>query len=122
MWPITEQIEDAKIAWIACGHLKSNAISIVSDASLIGGGMGQVDRVSAARLAIQRAGERLQHGPAVAGSDAFFPFPDGPELLINAGVTCIVQPGGSVRDQETIDLCEQRNVTLLHTKERRFRH
>ena len=85
--------------------------------------MGQVDRVSASRLAIQRAGESLKNATfAVAGSDAFFPFPDGPELLINAGITCIVQPGGSVRDQETIDLCNARNVTLLHTGMRRFRH
>jgi phosphoribosylaminoimidazolecarboxamide formyltransferase/IMP cyclohydrolase len=85
--------------------------------------MGQVDRVSAARLAIQRAGEALDKANnPVAGSDAFFPFPDGPELLINAGVTCIVQPGGSVRDQDTIDLCNAKNVTLIHTGTRRFRH
>jgi phosphoribosylaminoimidazolecarboxamide formyltransferase/IMP cyclohydrolase len=85
--------------------------------------MGQVDRVSAARLAIQRAGESLQNTTtAVAGSDAFFPFSDGPALLIDAGITCIVQPGGSVRDQETIDLCNDKNITLLHTNERRFRH
>lgn len=85
--------------------------------------MGQVDRVSAAKLAIQRAGNALQEAPApVAGSDAFFPFADAPALLIEAGITCIVQPGGSVRDQETIDLCSKQNVTLLHTGERRFRH
>jgi phosphoribosylaminoimidazolecarboxamide formyltransferase / IMP cyclohydrolase len=121
--PTTSQFEDARLAWITCAHLKSNAISIVDNAALIGGGMGQVDRVSAARLAIQRAGDALNIASApVAGSDAFFPFPDGPELLINAGVTCIVQPGGSVRDQDTIDLCNTKNVTLLHTGTRRFRH
>lgn len=121
--PSEEQERDAIIAWISCGHLKSNSISIVDTNALIGGGMGQVDRVSAARLAISRAGEQLQHAQSpVAGSDAFFPFPDGPELLINAGIRCIVQPGGSRRDQETIDLCNARGVTLLHTGTRCFRH
>lgn len=121
--PSESQLNDAVIAWIGCSHLKSNSISIVDQGALIGGGMGQVDRVSAAKLAIQRAGNALQEAPApVAGSDAFFPFADAPALLIEAGITCIVQPGGSVRDQETIDLCSKQNVTLLHTGERRFRH
>jgi phosphoribosylaminoimidazolecarboxamide formyltransferase/IMP cyclohydrolase len=116
-------MDDAAIAWITCAHLKSNSISIVSDGSLIGGGMGQVDRVSAANLAILRAGETLASAVnPVAGSDAFFPFPDGPQLLIEAGIKCIVQPGGSVRDQETIDVCNNADVTLLHTGERCFRH
>lgn len=121
--PTSQQTRDATIAWISCSHLKSNSISIVDNSALIGGGMGQVDRVSAARLAIQRAGDALTNAhSAVAGSDAFFPFPDGPELLIHAGVKCIVQPGGSVRDQETIDLCNSENITLLHTGSRCFRH
>jgi phosphoribosylaminoimidazolecarboxamide formyltransferase/IMP cyclohydrolase len=121
--PSTTQLQDATLAWIACGHLKSNSISIVDQCSLIGGGMGQVDRVSAAKVAIERAGELLTTATSpVAGSDAFFPFSDGPELLIDAGVTCIVQPGGSVRDQETIELCNSRDVSLLHTGTRRFRH
>ncbi|MBC8200738.1 MAG: bifunctional phosphoribosylaminoimidazolecarboxamide formyltransferase/IMP cyclohydrolase [Planctomycetes bacterium] len=121
--PSLAQLRDATIAWIACGHLTSNAISIVENGVLIGGGMGQVDRVSAARLAIQRAGVALEKATApVAGSDAFFPFADGPELLIDSGITCLVQPGGSVRDQDTIDLCNAKNVTLLHTGKRLFRH
>ncbi|HBO56991.1 MAG TPA: bifunctional phosphoribosylaminoimidazolecarboxamide formyltransferase/inosine monophosphate cyclohydrolase [Opitutae bacterium] len=121
--PTCTQIEDAKLAWITCAHLKSNSISLVSDGALIGGGMGQVDRVSAAKLAIQRAGDRLCNADnVVAGSDAFFPFPDAPKILIDAGINCIVQPGGSVRDHETIDLCDKQNITLLHTGERRFRH
>jgi phosphoribosylaminoimidazolecarboxamide formyltransferase/IMP cyclohydrolase len=120
---VADNTNDALLAWITCSHLKSNAISIVCDGSLIGGGMGQVDRVSAARLAIQRAGKTLQEvNCPIAGSDAFFPFPDGPELLINSGIKCIVQPGGSVRDQETIDLCNEREITLLHTGNRCFRH
>ncbi len=121
--PTETQLQNAALAWITCGHLKSNSISIVDKQCLIGGGMGQVDRVSAAKLAIQRAGNRLTSASSpVAGSDAFFPFPDGPKLLIEAGITCIVQPGGSVRDQETIDLCESNNITLLHTGSRCFRH
>jgi phosphoribosylaminoimidazolecarboxamide formyltransferase/IMP cyclohydrolase len=117
------QLSDAVIAWITCAHLKSNAISIVDSGALIGGGMGQVDRVSAARLAVQRAGGALEKSQSpVAGSDAFFPFSDGPEILIDAGIRCIVQPGGSKRDLETIEVCESRNVTLLHTGMRRFKH
>ncbi len=121
--PSEEMRNDAAIAWITCAHLKSNSISIVSNGSLIGSGMGQVDRVSAANLAIQRAQISLSKANnPVAGSDAFFPFPDGPQLLIDAGIKCIVQPGGSVRDQETIDVCEHAGVALLHTGERCFRH
>ena len=122
--PATDtQANDALIAWVGCSHLKSNSISIVDNGALIGGGMGQVDRVSAAKLAIARAGEALSDASSpVAGSDAFFPFSDAPALLIDAGVKCIVQPGGSLRDQETIDLCNKKNITLLHTGNRRFRH
>jgi phosphoribosylaminoimidazolecarboxamide formyltransferase/IMP cyclohydrolase len=121
--PTEHQQSDAVIAWITAAHLKSNAISIVDQGLLIGGGMGQVDRVSAARLAIQRAGDSLAEAQSpVAGSDAFFPFSDGPELLIDAGIRCIIQPGGSKKDSDTIELCESRGVALLHTGTRRFRH
>ncbi len=121
--PSRQQLFDAKVAWICVAHLKSNAISIASDGALIGGGMGQVDRVSAARLAVQRASDALSTArKPVAASDAFFPFADGPEILINEGISCIVQPGGSVRDKDTIQLCKERNVTLLLTGERCFRH
>jgi phosphoribosylaminoimidazolecarboxamide formyltransferase / IMP cyclohydrolase len=104
--------------------MKSNAVTLGANGQLLGGGMGQVDRVTACRLAIERAGERIRSSsiPVVAASDAFFPFPDGPELLINAGVKCIVHPGGSKRDQETIDLCEKHGVTCLITGVRHFRH
>ena len=121
--PTEQQQSDAVIAWITAAHLKSNAISIVDNGVLIGGGMGQVDRVSAARLAVQRAADSLPTAQSpVAGSDAFFPFADGPELLIEAGIRCIVQPGGSKRDSDIIELCDLREVTLLHTGTRRFRH
>ena len=88
--------------------------------SLFGAGAGQMDRVTACRLAIEKA-SGLARG-AIAASDAFFPFPDGPELLIRAGVTTIVHPGGSKRDQETFDLCQKSGVTCLVTGIRHFRH
>jgi len=124
--PDSGLLKDAAFVWTIAKHLKSNAIAIGRDSLLIGGGMGQVDRVTACKLAISRAGDRLKDAssgsPAIAASDAFFPFSDGPELLIDAGVGCIVHPGGSIRDQETIDLCEKRGVTLMLTGVRHFRH
>jgi len=140
-------------------HLKSNAVAIGADGRLLGAGAGQMDRVTAARLAVEKMNAHLRGGEAaeppsppgrgaggegaglpsppgrgaggegqatsgglVAASDGFFPFPDGPELLIDAGVTLIIQPGGSKRDDETINLCEERGVTLLLTGVRHFRH
>lgn len=122
--PPSAMLRDGAFAWMIAKHLRSNAIAIGRDGQLLGGGMGQVDRVAACRLAVERAGDRLSSGtgPAVAASDAFFPFPDGPQTLIDAGVRCIVQPGGSKRDQETIDLCAERDVTLMFTGVRHFRH
>jgi phosphoribosylaminoimidazolecarboxamide formyltransferase / IMP cyclohydrolase len=123
--PSSMTLNDAAFAWTVAKHLKSNAVAIARGGQLLGGGMGQVDRVAACRLAIERAGATLSDkaaGAAVAASDAFFPFPDGPELLIKAGIGCIVHPGGSKRDQETIDLCERKDVTLLVTGTRHFRH
>ena len=104
--------------------LTSNAVCLGGEdgaaVRLFGAGAGQMDRVASCRLAIEKAGERA-HG-AVALSDAFFPFPDGPELLIDAGVRAIVHPGGSKRDGETFELCDRRGVTCLTTAVRRFRH
>jgi phosphoribosylaminoimidazolecarboxamide formyltransferase/IMP cyclohydrolase len=79
-----------------------------------------VDRVNAARIAIQKAGDRAKG--AVAASDAFFPFPDGPELLLNAGVAAIIHPGGSVNDKLTLELTDQRGAALVLTGQRHFRH
>ena len=111
--------------WLMCKHLTSNAVALGGSADggsvmLFGAGAGQMDRVSACRHAIDKAGERARG--AIAASDAFFPFPDGPELLIDAGVSMIVHPGGSKRDEETFRLCEQRGVTCLTTGTRHFRH
>ncbi|MCK4873370.1 MAG: bifunctional phosphoribosylaminoimidazolecarboxamide formyltransferase/IMP cyclohydrolase [Phycisphaerales bacterium] len=121
--PSEDQLADAMTIWTICKHLKSNAIAIGCDHQLWGAGAGQMDRVTAARLAVEKAANRLgQGGGAIAASDAFFPFKDGPQALIEAGVTLLVQPGGSKRDQETLDLCEQRGVTCMLTGTRHFKH
>jgi phosphoribosylaminoimidazolecarboxamide formyltransferase/IMP cyclohydrolase len=122
--PDENTTRDAAFAWTIAKHLKSNAIAIAVEGQLIGAGMGQVDRVSACRLAIERAEKNgvRNRFPPVAASDAFFPFPDGPRLLIDAGVRCIVHPGGSKRDGETLDLCDQHGVTCLITGVRHFKH
>ncbi|MHC4100182.1 MAG: bifunctional phosphoribosylaminoimidazolecarboxamide formyltransferase/IMP cyclohydrolase [Planctomycetota bacterium] len=121
--PDDAMLADAAFAWTVVKHLKSNAVVLTTNGHLLGGGCDQVDRVSACRLAIEKAKGHLHSGgPIVAASDAFFPFPDGPELLIDAGAKCIVHPGGSKRDQETLDLCNQFRVTCLLTGVRHFRH
>ena len=90
-------LADLASAWRACRAVKSNAILLASDGASVGVGMGQVNRVDSCRLAVERAGERARG--AVAASDAFFPFSDGPQILIDGGVTAIVEPGGSPRSR-----------------------
>ena len=113
--------------WTVCKHLTSNAVAIggaeVSRprfARLFGAGAGQMDRMTSCRIAVEKAGDLAQG--AIACSDAFFPFKDGPEILINAGVTMLVHPGGSKRDEETFALCAERGVTCMLTGVRHFRH
>ncbi|BDU08580.1 bifunctional phosphoribosylaminoimidazolecarboxamide formyltransferase/IMP cyclohydrolase [Nocardia cyriacigeorgica] len=119
--PADEQtLADLAFAWRACRAVKSNAILLAHDGASVGVGMGQVNRVDAVGLAVQRAGDRVKG--SVAASDAFFPFPDGPEALIQAGVRAIVHPGGSVRDQETIDVARAAGVTVYLTGSRHFAH
>ena len=113
-------LADLAFAWRACRAVKSNAILLASDGASVGVGMGQVNRVDSCRLAVERAGERARG--AVAASDAFFPFSDGPQILIDGGVTAIVEPGGSIRDADTIELCRQRGVALYFTGTRHFFH
>ena len=121
--PDEAMLDDARLLWITCKHLSSNAIAVGGGGALRGAGTGQVDRVGACRLAIERAGDALESLPRiVAASDAFFPFDDGPAILADAGINCIVQPGGSRRDDDTIKLCEERGITLLFTGTRHFRH
>jgi len=118
--PSAAELTDLQFAWLACKHVKSNAIVICRDQMLLGAGAGQMDRPSAARLAIEKSGPRALG--AVAASDAFFPFPDAPRLLLDAGVTAIVHPGGSVKDQETIQLIDERGATMVVTGQRHFKH
>ena len=113
-------LADLVFAWRTCRAVKSNAIVIAADGATIGVGMGQVNRVDAARLAVERGGDRVSG--AVAASDAFFPFPDGLETLTAAGVKAIVHPGGSVRDDEVTAAAAKAGVTLYLTGARHFAH
>ena len=112
---------DLVFAWRAVRSAKSNAILLAADGAAVGIGMGQVNRVDAARLAVARAGEERVRG-AVAASDAFFPFPDGLEVLTEAGVRAVVQPGGSVRDEEVIAAARAAGATMYLTGTRHFYH
>jgi phosphoribosylaminoimidazolecarboxamide formyltransferase/IMP cyclohydrolase len=113
-------LADLEFAWRTCRAVKSNAIVIAADGATVGVGMGQVNRVDAARLAVERGGARVSG--ALAASDAFFPFPDGLQTLAAAGVTAIVHPGGSVRDDEVSAAAAEAGVTLYLTGARHFAH
>ncbi|MEU5787826.1 bifunctional phosphoribosylaminoimidazolecarboxamide formyltransferase/IMP cyclohydrolase [Micromonospora purpureochromogenes] len=114
-------LRDLAFAWRAVRAVKSNAILLAKDGATVGVGMGQVNRVDSARLAVDRAGAE-RAGGAVCASDAFFPFADGPKILIEAGVRAIVQPGGSIRDEEVIAACKEAGVTMYLTGTRHFFH
>ncbi|KAA9148688.1 bifunctional phosphoribosylaminoimidazolecarboxamide formyltransferase/IMP cyclohydrolase [Amycolatopsis acidicola] len=115
-----ETLADLAFAWRSLRAVKSNAILLANDRATVGVGMGQVNRVDSSRLAVRRAGERAKG--SVAASDAFFPFPDGLEVLLEAGVRAVVQPGGSIRDPEVIEAAEKAGVTLYLTGTRHFTH
>lgn len=115
-----ETRSDLEFAWKACRSVKSNAILLAKDGASVGIGMGQVNRVDSCELAVSRAGARVRG--TVAASDAFFPFPDGLEILIRAGVKAVVQPGGSVRDEEVIEKAKDSGITMYFTGERHFFH
>lgn len=118
--PSEAELSDLLFAWKAVKSVKSNAIVIAKDNTLLGMGAGQPSRVVAVELALKRAGAKAKG--SVLASDAFFPFPDGPELAIKHGVTAIIQPGGSVRDKEVIELADKYNVAMVFTDVRHFRH
>ena len=101
-------------------NIKSNAIVLAKDKTLLGMGAGQPNRVVSVQLALKRAGDRSKG--SVLGSDAFFPFPDGVELAAKGGVTAMIQPGGSVRDQEVIKAANEHNIAMVFTGIRHFRH
>jgi phosphoribosylaminoimidazolecarboxamide formyltransferase/IMP cyclohydrolase len=115
-----ELLNDLQFAWRAVRAVKSNAILLASNGASVGVGMGQVNRVDSARLAVTRAGERSQG--SVAASDAFFPFADGLQILIDAGVVAVVQPGGSVRDEEVIATAKAAGIAMFFTGVRHFSH
>jgi phosphoribosylaminoimidazolecarboxamide formyltransferase/IMP cyclohydrolase len=114
-------LADLAFAWTACRSVKSNAILLAKDGGAVGVGMGQVNRVDSCRLAVERAGADRARG-SVGASDAFFPFADGLQVLIDAGVRAVVQPGGSVRDEEVVAAAEAAGITLYFTGSRHFFH
>ena len=121
-----QTLADLEFAWRAVRCVKSNAILIAADGASVGIGMGQVNRVDSAKLAVDRAntldeGHNRTNG-AVAASDAFFPFADGFQLLADSGVKAVVQPGGSIRDEEVIAAAEEAGVTMYFTGTRHFAH
>ncbi|TET18461.1 MAG: bifunctional phosphoribosylaminoimidazolecarboxamide formyltransferase/IMP cyclohydrolase [Dehalococcoidia bacterium] len=118
--PTEEELKDLLFAWKAVKHVKSNAIVLVKDSMILGMGAGQPNRVTSVRIALEKAGERSQG--SVVGSDAFFPFPDGVELAAKGGATAIIQPGGSVRDEEVIATANKYKVAMVFTGVRHFRH
>ncbi|MFJ5996673.1 bifunctional phosphoribosylaminoimidazolecarboxamide formyltransferase/IMP cyclohydrolase [Streptomyces sp. NPDC092370] len=115
------ELAELAFAWKACRAVKSNAILLAKDGASVGVGMGQVNRVDSAKLAVERAGAERAAG-AYAASDAFFPFPDGLEILTEAGVKAVVQPGGSVRDELVVEAAKKAGVTMYFTGTRHFFH
>jgi phosphoribosylaminoimidazolecarboxamide formyltransferase/IMP cyclohydrolase len=110
-------------SWKVCKHVRSNAIVLSRDLATVGIGAGQMSRVDSVRLAIEKAGDTAAglHGAALA-SDAFFPFPDGPQLAIDAGVTSIIQPGGSKRDLEVVEAADAAGISMVFSHRRHFKH
>ena len=118
--PTAEEIEDLLFSWKAVKHVKSNAIVVAKNKQTIGIGAGQMNRIGAAKIAIEQAGEKAKN--AVLASDAFFPMPDTVEAAAKAGITAIIQPGGSKRDQDSIDVCNANGIVMVCTKMRHFKH
>ncbi|MGW0555094.1 bifunctional phosphoribosylaminoimidazolecarboxamide formyltransferase/IMP cyclohydrolase [Streptomyces sp. NPDC002926] len=116
-----DELAELSFAWRACRAVKSNAILLAKDRASVGVGMGQVNRVDSAKLAVERAGAERAEG-SYAASDAFFPFPDGLEILTAAGIKAVVQPGGSVRDEQVVEAAKKAGVTMYFTGTRHFFH
>ena len=118
-----EEKEDLIFSNIVCKHLKSNAIALVKNRQLIGKGCGQTSRIDALRHAVEKAKQfNFNLNGAVMASDAFFPFNDCVQLGFEAGITAFIQPGGSIRDKDSIEYCKQNNLAMVMTGERHFRH
>ncbi|MCO7124566.1 bifunctional phosphoribosylaminoimidazolecarboxamide formyltransferase/IMP cyclohydrolase [Sporolactobacillus shoreicorticis] len=118
--PTEAEMESLKFAWTIVKHVKSNAIALVNDGLMVGMGGGQTNRVGAAKIALEEAGEKTKG--AVLSSDAYFPMSDTVEEAAKAGITAIIQPGGSIRDQESIDMANKYNIAMVFTGMRHFKH
>ncbi|MCL1632706.1 bifunctional phosphoribosylaminoimidazolecarboxamide formyltransferase/IMP cyclohydrolase [Sporolactobacillus sp. CPB3-1] len=118
--PTEAEMESLKFAWTIVKHVKSNAIALVNDGLMVGMGGGQTNRVGAAKIALEEAGEKTKG--AVLSSDAYFPMGDTVEAAAKAGITAIIQPGGSIRDQESIDMANKYNIAMVFTGMRHFKH
>ena len=121
-----EKLAELEFAWRAVRSVKSNAILLAHEGATVGVGMGQVNRVDSAKLAVDRANTLADSAErargSVAASDAFFPFADGLQVLIDAGVSAVVQPGGSIRDEEVVAAAEAAGITMYFTGTRHFAH
>ena len=118
--PTSQELEDMAFAWKAAKHIKSNAIVLANGQALRGMGAGQPNRVTSIQLAVQAAGEGAVG--SVLASDAFFPFADNVEAAAKGGITAVVQPGGSIRDQEVIEAADRLGLAMVFTEVRHFRH
>jgi phosphoribosylaminoimidazolecarboxamide formyltransferase/IMP cyclohydrolase len=118
--PSDAQLADLRFGWAVCRHVKSNAIVIAKDSMLLGAGAGQMSRVDSVEISVKKAGDRV--GGSVVASDAFFPFPDSIEVLAKAGVTAVIQPGGSKNDPDVIAACNKHGLAMIFTGRRHFKH
>jgi phosphoribosylaminoimidazolecarboxamide formyltransferase / IMP cyclohydrolase len=118
--PTAAELADLRFAWLVCKHVKSNAIVLAHGGMVVGVGAGQMSRVDAVQLAARKAGERVRG--AVLASDAFFPFRDNIDEAARAGVTAVAQPGGSMRDPDSIQACDEQGLAMVFTGVRHFRH
>jgi phosphoribosylaminoimidazolecarboxamide formyltransferase/IMP cyclohydrolase len=118
--PTEAEFHALHFAWFVCKHVKSNAIVLARDTQVVGVGAGQMSRVVSVEIAVKKAGDKSKG--SVLASDAFFPFPDNVHAAAAAGVTAIIQPGGSVKDKDSIEACDQHGITMLFTGIRHFRH
>lgn len=118
--PTAEELEQLLFAWKVVKHVKSNAIVLARDSMTIGIGAGQMNRVGAAKIAIEQAGEKARG--SVLASDAFFPMGDTLELAAKAGVSAVIQPGGSIRDEESIRVADENGIAMVFTGVRHFKH
>jgi phosphoribosylaminoimidazolecarboxamide formyltransferase/IMP cyclohydrolase len=109
-----------KFAWEICRHVKSNAIVVAKERTLLGAGAGQMSRVDSVKISLEKAGDRVRG--AVLASDAFFPFPDSIHEAAEAGIAAIIQPGGSKRDDEVIAACNEHGIPMIFTGRRHFKH